>query len=137
MYPTLAGGFLTTGPPGFPSGAIVKSLLDSAGDSRDSGLIPGSGRSPGVGNGNPLQYFFNFLFTLLLFFGLHWVFVAVPGLSLLAANVSRGHCLLWCIDIQLWWLLSLQSTGSTLEGSVVLAKELSCSGACGTFPVQG
>ena len=23
---------------------------------RDTGLIPGSGRSPGVGNGNPLQY---------------------------------------------------------------------------------
>ena len=26
------------------------------GDLRDSGLIPGSGRSPGGGNGNPLQY---------------------------------------------------------------------------------
>ena len=57
---------------------------------------------------------FNFLFILLLFFWLHWVFVAVPGLSLLAASVSRGHCLLWCIDIRLWWLLSLQSTGSRL-----------------------
>ena len=28
----------------------------NAGDIRDSGLIPGSGRSPGGGNGNPLQY---------------------------------------------------------------------------------
>ena len=28
----------------------------NAADSRDVGLIPGSGRSPGVGNGNPLQY---------------------------------------------------------------------------------
>ena len=55
MYPALAGGFLTTGLPGFPSGTVVKSLLASAGASRDSGLIPGSGRSPGVGNGNPLQ----------------------------------------------------------------------------------
>ena len=27
----------------------------SAGDARDSGSIPGLGRSPGVGNGNPLQ----------------------------------------------------------------------------------
>ena len=28
----------------------------NAGDSRDVGLIPGSGRSPGVGNCNPLRY---------------------------------------------------------------------------------
>ena len=28
----------------------------NAGDVRDLGSIPGSGRSPGVGNGNPLQY---------------------------------------------------------------------------------
>ena len=27
-----------------------------AGDTRDAGLIPGSERSPGAGNGNPLQY---------------------------------------------------------------------------------
>ena len=28
----------------------------NAGDARDTGSIPRSGRSPGVGNGNPLQY---------------------------------------------------------------------------------
>ena len=28
----------------------------NAGDTRDVGLIPGSGRSPGVGSGNSLQY---------------------------------------------------------------------------------
>ena len=28
----------------------------NAGDLRDAGLTPGSGRSPGVGNSNPLQY---------------------------------------------------------------------------------
>ena len=33
-----------------------KNLPASAGASRDTGLIPGSERSPGVGNGNPLQY---------------------------------------------------------------------------------
>ena len=32
---------------------MVKNLPASAGD---AGLIPGSGRSPGEGNGNPLQY---------------------------------------------------------------------------------
>ena len=35
---------------------MVKNLPASAGDARDAGSIPGSGRSPGVGNGNPLQY---------------------------------------------------------------------------------
>ena len=35
---------------------MVKSLPASAEEARDAGLIPGSGRSPGEGNGNPLQY---------------------------------------------------------------------------------
>ena len=34
----------------------IKNLPASAGDARDAGLIPGLGRSPGKGNGNPLQY---------------------------------------------------------------------------------
>ena len=32
-----------------------KESASNAGDTRDMGLIPGSGRSPGGGNGNPLQ----------------------------------------------------------------------------------
>ena len=35
---------------------VVKSPSANAGDLRDVGLIPGSGRSPGGENGNPLQY---------------------------------------------------------------------------------
>ena len=35
---------------------MVKNLPASAGDGRDEGLISGSGRFPGGGNGNPLQY---------------------------------------------------------------------------------
>jgi len=35
---------------------VVKNLPARAGDIRDIGSIPGSGRSPGEGNGNPLQY---------------------------------------------------------------------------------
>ena len=35
---------------------VVKNLLASAGDLRDTDLIPGWGRSPGGGHGNPLQY---------------------------------------------------------------------------------
>ena len=41
---------------GFPGGAVVKNPPASAGDAGDAGLIPGSGRSPGKGDGNPLQY---------------------------------------------------------------------------------
>ena len=35
---------------------VVKNPPVNAGDVRDAGLIPGLGRSPGVGHGNPLQY---------------------------------------------------------------------------------
>ena len=35
---------------------VVKNLPADAGDARDTVLILGSGRSPGVGNGNPFQY---------------------------------------------------------------------------------
>ena len=35
---------------------MVKNPPASAGDARDMSLVPGSGRSAGVGNGNPLQY---------------------------------------------------------------------------------
>ena len=35
---------------------VVKNLPDNAGDRRDLSSIPGSGRSPGGGHGNPLQY---------------------------------------------------------------------------------
>ena len=40
-------------PEGFPGGSEVKASACNAGD---LGSIPGSGRSPGEGNGNPLQY---------------------------------------------------------------------------------
>ena len=35
---------------------VVKNLPGNAADVRDAGSIPGSGRSPGEGNGNPLPY---------------------------------------------------------------------------------
>ena len=35
---------------------VLKNLTASAGDERDEGSIPGSGRSPGGGRSNPLQY---------------------------------------------------------------------------------
>ena len=39
----------------FQMAPVVKNLPASAGDMRDMGSIPGLGRSPGVGNGNPFR----------------------------------------------------------------------------------
>ena len=44
------------------SDSAVNNLPDNAGDTREAGLMPGLGRSPGVGNGNLLQYPFFFFF---------------------------------------------------------------------------
>ena len=41
---------------GFPGGARANNLPANAGDARDASSIPGSGRSPGAGKGNPHQY---------------------------------------------------------------------------------
>ena len=40
-----------------PGGAVVKNPPANAGDARNTGSIPGSGRSPGIGNDNPLEYY--------------------------------------------------------------------------------
>ena len=73
MSLALKGGFLTTGPPGKPKfpfscSALLHNIVLVPGFSRSSvgkksacnagnlGSIPGSGKSPGKGNGNPLQY---------------------------------------------------------------------------------
>ena len=37
---------------------MAKNMPANARDIRDTGSIPGSGRSPGGGHGNPLQYFY-------------------------------------------------------------------------------
>ena len=50
---------LTPGPVtnwGFLGGSMVKNPPANAVDRRDTSSIPGSGRSPGGGHGNPLQY---------------------------------------------------------------------------------
>ena len=41
---------------GFPSGSAGKESTWNSGDTGNGGSIPGSGRSPEEGNGNPLQY---------------------------------------------------------------------------------
>ena len=50
-------GFRQYAPPGASQAAqVVKNLPANAGGAGDAGSIPESGRSPGGGNGNPLQY---------------------------------------------------------------------------------
>ena len=51
MYRDTKAWLPSTGP-GLPGGSVVKNLPANA----DVSSIPGSGKSPGVGNGNPLQY---------------------------------------------------------------------------------
>ena len=41
----------------FPGGSVVKNPPANAGDTGGGGSVPGSGRSSGEGNDNPLQYF--------------------------------------------------------------------------------
>ena len=41
---------------GFSCGSVVKNLPANAGDTGDKGSVSWLGRSPGGGNGNPLQY---------------------------------------------------------------------------------
>ena len=45
-----------SGGSGFPGSSVVKNPSANVADTRDWALVPGSGRSPEVGNGNPLQY---------------------------------------------------------------------------------
>ena len=53
IYPDYFTGAGGSGEGGLPGGSVVKNLPDNAGD---MGLISASGRFPGEGNGNPLQY---------------------------------------------------------------------------------
>ena len=82
-----------------------------------------------------ILFYFFFNFYLFIYFWLCWVFVSVPGLSLVAA--SRGHSLSRCACLSLSRPLLLRSTGSRRPGSVVVAHGPSCSASCGIFPDQG
>ena len=53
---------------GFPGGTVIKNTPANAGDTKDTGSIPGLRRSPGVGNGKPLHYSFFFFFQTHMYF---------------------------------------------------------------------
>ena len=52
-YISIKNGITVGTTMGFPGGSVVKNLSANTGD---AGLIPGLGRFPGEGNGNPLQH---------------------------------------------------------------------------------
>ena len=54
------------------------------------------------------------IYLIYFYFWLHWVFVAVRGLSLVAA--SGGYCSLRCVGFLLQWFLLLRSTVSGCAG---------------------
>ena len=49
-------GYGGQGAGGFRGALVVKNLPANAADIRDAVSVPGLGRSPGIGHGNPLQY---------------------------------------------------------------------------------
>ena len=63
-----------------------------------------------------LFFFFliNLFIYLFIYFWLRWVFVAVHGLSLIAA--TKGYSSLWCAGFSLRWLFLLWSMGSRCMG---------------------
>ena len=61
-----------------------------------------------------LLFFLNLFIYLFIYLWLHWVLIAVRGLSLVVA--SRDYSSLQCVGFSLWWLLLLQSMGSRHAG---------------------
>ena len=98
-----------------------------------------------IGHSYSFYCFFplNTVCLFLIYLRLHWVFVPLPGLFLVAE--SRGHSSSKCQSVSLCWLFSWWSTGSWCLGfshcstpaSVLVAHRLSCSEPYGIFPDQG
>ena len=80
-------------------------------------------------------FIYIFLINLFIYFWLHWVFVSVRGLSLVAA--SGDHSSSRCTGLSLSRPLLLRSTGSRRAGSAGVAHGPSRPAARGIFPDQG
>ena len=62
---------------GFPGGSVVKNPPANSGDAHS---IPGSGRSPDIRNGNPLQY--SFFFKFYFIFKLYIIVLVLPNIKM-------------------------------------------------------
>ena len=88
---------------------VVKNLPANAGDTRDVGLIPGLGRSPGKGNGNPLQYSYleNSMGRGTWWASIHGFEKSQTWLSNLACTqpngLSSSHVWMWQLDYKEGW----------------------------------
>ena len=97
---------------GFPGGSDSKASARNAGD---LGSIPGLGRLPGEGNGNPLQY--SCLENPMD--GGPWCRLLSHGVTKSRARLSDftfAFTPLWCAAFSLRWLHLLQSMGSRAHG---------------------
>ena len=82
---------------------------------------------PKLPDGFRRKGFYYLFIYLFIYFWLRWVFVAVCGLSLVAA--SGGYSSLQCMGFSLWWLLLLRSTALGTQASVVVSHGLSSCGS--------
>ena len=147
MSPALAGGFLTTVPPGkseittllalfhlvlCSDTAPIYLLVDCAFTFISLSalyLISPAGLKRGAVGSTfyPLNLLSPLVLYFFFFFWLHWVFVAVRGLSLIAAR--RGYSSLRCAGFSWQWLLLLRSTGSRHTGFSSVAQGLNSRGS--------
>ena len=96
---------------GFQVVLVVKNLSANAGNVRDVSLIPGSGRSPGEGHGNPLQYscLENPLDRGAWQATVHRVAKSWTRLKQLSMKASFYQITLWCWSLMHCWLTCVQS----------------------------
>jgi len=96
---------------GFQVVLVVKNLSANAGNVRDVSLIPGSGRSPGEGHGNPLQYscLENPLDRGAWQATVHRVAKSWTRLKQLSMKASFYQITLWCQSLMHCWLTCVQS----------------------------
>ena len=92
--------------PNSESGSVIKNLPASTGDIGDAGSIPGSERSSGGGNGNPLQYS---CLENPMDRGAWWA--TVHRIAKSWTQLSTLNLLKYCFCFMMFWLFDLEACG--------------------------